>query len=119
MTDEPILYSVDDETKQLLTELLNLVEGLADLQMTDEATEELRILNRMVGERFDIEFSEIVVESDKDSDGNPRFTVKTYRSKDEEADERPSYLRLVSDNDLKGAPDGMPNDNDNNNNEQG
>ena len=109
----PLVYSVDDETKELLTELLNLVEGLADLQMTEEATEELRLLNRMVGERFGIEFSEIVVESDKDSEGNPRFTVKTYRSKDEEPEERPSYLRLVSDNDLKGAPDGMPNNNDN------
>lgn len=97
MTDEPILYSVDDETKQLLTELLNLVEGLADLQMTDEATEELRLLNRMVGERFDIEFSEIVVESDQDSDGNPRFTVRTYR--EPRAADKPSYLRLVSDND--------------------
>ena len=111
--DEPTIYSVDDETKGLLTELLNLVEGLADLQMTDESTEEMRLLNRMVGERFGIEFSEIVLESDKDSEGNPRFTGKTYRSKDEVADERPSYLRLVSDNDLKGTPDGMPNNNDN------
>ena len=109
----PLVYSVDDETKELLTELLNLVEGLADLQMTDESTEEMRLLNRMVGERFGIEFSEIVLESDKDSEGNPRFTVKTYRSKDEVADERPSYLRLVSDNDKKGTPDGMPNNNDN------
>ena len=111
--DTPILYSVDDETKGLLTELLNLVEGLSDLQMTDESTEELRLLNRLVGERFGIEFSEIVVESDKDSEGNPRFTVKTYRSKDEVADERPSYLRLVSDNDAKAPSDGASNNNDN------
>ena len=115
MTDDtkPMVYSVDDETKGLLTELLNLVEGLADLQMTDESTEEMRLLNRMVGERFGIEFSEIVLESDKDSEGNPRFTVKTYRSKDEVADERPSYLRLVSDNDAKAPSDGASNNNDN------
>ena len=110
---EPTIYSVDDETKGLLTELLNLVEGLADLQMTDESTEEMRLLNRMVGERFGIEFSEIVLESDKDSEGNPRFTVKTYRSKDEATDERPSYLRLVSDNDAKVPSDGASNNNDN------
>ena len=114
MTDDkgPMVYSVDDETKGLLTELLNLVEGLADLQMTDESTEEMRLLNRMVGERFGIEFSEIVLESDKDSEGNPRFTVKSYRDKVELADKRPSYLKLVSDNDVKGAPDGASNDDD-------
>ena len=67
-TDEPTVYSVDDDTKELLTELLNLIEGLADLQMTEESTAEMRLLNRMVGERFGIEFSEIVLESDKDSD---------------------------------------------------
>ena len=112
----PLVYSVDDETKELLTELLNLVEGLADLQMTEEATEELRLLNRMVGERFGIEFSEIVIESDKDGDGNPRFTVKAYREKDPFPREAGSHLRLVSDNDKKGAPDGVSNDP---NNEQG
>ena len=109
---EPTIYSVDDETKGLLTELLNLVEGLADLQMTDEATEELRLLNRDVGARFGIEFRDIVLESDEDSDGNPRFTVKSYRDKVELADKRPSYLKLVSDNDVKGAPDGASNDDD-------
>ena len=113
---EPTIYSVDDETKGLLTELLNLVEGLADLQMTDESTEEMRLLNRMVGERFGIEFSEIVLESDKDSEGNPRFTVKAYREKDLLPREAGSHLRLVSDNDKKGAPDGVSNDP---NNEQG
>ena len=95
---EPTIYSVDDETKGLLTELLNLVEGLADLQMTEESTDELRLLNRMVGERFGIEFSEIVLESDQDSEGNPRFTVKSYRE-EPRATDKPSYLRLVSDND--------------------
>lgn len=96
-TDEPTVYSVDDDTKELLTELLNLVEGLADLQMTDESTEEMRLLNREVGERFGIEFRNIVLESDEDSDGNPRFTVKT--SDDPSATKQPSYLRLVTDND--------------------
>ena len=115
MTDDkgPMVYSVDDETKEILTEFLNLIEGLADLQMTDEATEELRLLNRDVGARFGIEFRDIVLESDEDSDGNPRFTVKSYRSKDEATDERPSYLRLVSDNDAKAPSDGASNNNDN------
>ena len=114
MTDDtkPMVYSVDDETKGLLTELLNLVEGLADLQMTEESTDELRLLNRMVGERFGIEFSEIVVESDQDSDGNPRFTVMSYKEPSSRRD--PSeYLRLVSNRDLEGASDGVPK-NDNN-----
>ena len=108
----PTIYSVDDETKEILTEFLNLIEGLADLQMTDEATDELRLLNRDVGARFGIEFRDIVLESDADSDGNPRFTVKSYRDKEELADKRPSYLKLVSDNDSKGAPDGASNDED-------
>tara|TARA_B100000676_G_C17984925_1_gene791319 strand:- start:509 stop:856 length:348 start_codon:yes stop_codon:yes gene_type:complete len=106
----PMVYSVDDETKEILTEFLNLIEGLADLQMTDEATEELRLLNRDVGARFGIEFTDIVLESDQDSDGNPRFTVKSYRTKEELADKRPSYLRLVSDNDKQGASDGASDD---------
>ena len=114
MTDDkgPMVYSVDDETKEILTEFLNLIEGLADLQMTDEATEELRLLNRDVGARFGIEFRDIVLESDEDSDGNPRFTVKIYRDKVELAYKRPSYLKLVSDNYVKGAPDGASNDDD-------
>ena len=116
MADKPILYSIDDETKELLTEMLNLLEGLADLQMTDESTEEMRLLNRSVGERFGIEFSEIVIESDKDGDGNPRFTVKAYREKESSPREAGSHLRLVSDNDKKGVPDGVSNDP---NNEQG
>tara|TARA_Y100001978_G_scaffold202700_1_gene224742 strand:- start:914 stop:1159 length:246 start_codon:yes stop_codon:yes gene_type:complete len=78
--------------------------------MTDEATEELRLLNRDVGARFGIEFTDIVLESDQDSDGNPRFTVKSYRTKEELADKRPSYLRLVSDNDKQGASDGASDD---------
>ena len=53
-----------------------------------------------------------MLESDEDSDGNPRFTVKSYRDKVELADKRPSYLKLVSDNDSKGAPDGASNDDD-------
>ena len=114
MTDDtkPMVYSVDDETKGLLTELLNLVEGLADLQMTEESTDELRLLNRMVGERFGIEFSEIVLESDQDSEGNPRFTVKSYRE-EPKATDKPSYLRLVSDNDNPPkATDGASNNKD-------
>ena len=112
-TDEPILYSLDDDTKELLTELLHLVEGLADLQMTEESTAEMRLLNRMVGERFGIEFSEIVLESDKDSDGNPRFTVKTYR--DPSATNNRPNLKLVydKDNPSKVSEDGVTNNNDN------
>jgi len=112
MADKPILYSIDDETKELLTEMLNLLEGLADLQMTDESTEEMRLLNRSVGERFGIEFRDIVLESDQDSDGNPRFTVMSYKEPNLRRD--PSeYLRLVSNRDLEGASDGVPK-NDNN-----
>ena len=114
MTDDtkPMVYSVDDETKEILTEFLNLIEGLADLQMTDEATEELRLLNRDVGARFGIEFTDIVLESDQDSEGNPRFTVKTYREKPSATD-KPSYLRLVSDNDNPPkATDGASNNKD-------
>ena len=57
-----------------------------------------------------------MIESDKDGDGNPRFTVKAYREKDLLPREAGSHLRLVSDNDKKGAPDGVSNDP---NNEQG
>jgi len=52
-----------------------------------------------------------VVESDQDSDGNPRFTVRTYR--EPRATDKPSYLRLVSDNDNPPkATNGASNSND-------
>ena len=92
-------YEVDDDTKELLSALMNYIEMSADAQVDQETGYELRLLNQELGAKFNMELTEIVVEEFADADGNPSFTLKQNKVKDKkprsDAKAKASHLRLV------------------------
>lgn len=94
----PRVYHLDPETEQLLGEVLAYSEQQADCQIDEDASDHIRSLNRVVGERFGLEFTEVTIETDEDEEGNPRLTVKTNQhERNRERKKRDNILRLVSD----------------------
>lgn len=94
----PRVYHLDPETEQLLEEVLSLSETLADCQLDEDASDHIRTLNRVVGERFGLEFTEVTIETDEDEEGNPRLTVRTnHPERTKERKKRDNILKLVSD----------------------
>lgn len=96
--DPPRVYHLDPETEQLLGEVLSYSEAQADCQIDEDASDHIRNLNRVVGERFGLEFTEVTIETDEDEEGNPRLTVRTNQPKrTDKRKKRDNILRLVSD----------------------
>lgn len=97
--DPPRVYDLDPETEQLLGEVLSYSEQLADCQIDEDASDHIRSLNRVIGERFGLEFTEVTIETDEDEEGNPRLTVKTNTQKPEPpTQKRRTVLKLVREN---------------------
>ena len=97
--DPPRVYHLDPETEQLLGEVLSYSEQQADCQIDEDASDHIRSLNRRVGERFGLEFTEVTIETDEDEEGNPRLTVRTNSPKPEQpTQKRNTVLKLVREN---------------------
>ena len=60
--DDPIRYTIDDDTRELIEAVLNNSETLADCQWDADSADDIRSLNRELGERFGIEYSTINIE---------------------------------------------------------
>lgn len=112
----PRVYEVDTETQELLEEVLSYSEALADCQLDEEDRDYIRSLNRALGERFGLEYTEVYIETDEDAEGNPRLTVKTnHVERTTKRKKRDNILKLVSDNGDRvkdGAPELADNDDD-------
>jgi len=100
--DDPIRYTIDDDTRQLIEAVLNNSETLADCQWDADSADDIRLLNRELGERFGIEYHTINIEESEDGDGNLTLTIKEQREADDRGHFRP---KLVIDNDTDGFPD--------------
>lgn len=95
----PRVYDLDPETEELLGEVLSYSEQLADCQIDEDASDHIRSLNRSLGERFGLEFTEVTIETDEDEEGNPRLTVRTNSPKPERpTQKRDNILKLVREN---------------------
>ena len=92
-------YEVDDDTKELLSALMNYIEQFADAQVDQETGYELRLLNQELGKKFDMQLTEIDIEESYDADGNLSITLKQNNQQDEQprpgAKAKASHLRLV------------------------
>ena len=75
MADEPKpKYTVDDDTRVCLTELLSLAQRVVDLQYDDETADELEDYLVTVAEAFGIETTKMTVDV---SDDGRTYTVTT------------------------------------------
>tara|TARA_B100001559_G_C16294463_1_gene526670 strand:- start:109 stop:465 length:357 start_codon:yes stop_codon:yes gene_type:complete len=92
-------YEVDDETKELLSALMNYMEMFSDAQVDQETAYELRLLNQELGKKFGITLTEIDIEESVDAEGNLNITLKKNREQDgkpgSDAKAKASHLRLV------------------------
>ena len=100
--DDPIRYTIDTDTRELIEAVLNNSETLADCQWDADSADDIRLLNRELGERFGIEYHTINIEESEDGDGNLTLTIKEQREADDRGHFRP---KLVIDNDTDGFPD--------------
>jgi hypothetical protein len=88
--------SKKDEAAEILValgEALNLAASVAELQTTDEARAEIYELLDAIAAYYGIERTEIVVESDGDSD-----IMVRYANDDDGEEEQESYIKLAVDN---------------------
>lgn len=100
--DDPIRYTIDEDTIKLLGEVLSYSEQQADCQIDEDASDHIRLLNRELGERFGIEYTNLEIEESEDGDGNLTLTLKEQREADDRGHFRP---KLIVDNDTNGFPD--------------
>lgn len=91
--DEPT-YDVDEDTRDLLTEVLSLAQRVVDLQYDDETAEELESVCITVGRRFGIESHQMTV---TECDGG--YLVKPDKPDKPEA--KPRWTPTVISNDLE------------------
>ena len=88
-------YEVDEETKELLQEVLGLAQRVVDLQYDDEMGDILQDMLIEVSDRFDIQSSEVKVTVDEDG------TITAKIVSDEPTQSLPDTragIKLVSDN---------------------
>jgi len=88
-------YEVDEETKELLQEVLGLAQRVVDLQYDDEMGDILQDMLIEVSDRFDIQSSEVSVTVDEDG------TITAKIVADEPTQSLPDTragIKLVSDN---------------------
>lgn len=77
---EPPKYTVDEETRELLEAVLNMVAQTSTLQITEEGAEGLINLCDALAERFGIEGRDITIPEDTNPEGEPRV-VTVYETK--------------------------------------
>lgn len=98
--NNPPYYEIDLETREMLEAVLNLVGGVADLQMDDEAREDLYALGDDLATRFGVNAIKVTSEEATDEQGN-EITILRYA---DHADK--PKLSLVSNNDDPNKPAG-------------
>ena len=88
-------YEVDEDTKELLQEVLGLAQRVVDLQYDDEMGDVLQDMLIEVSDRFDIQSTEVKVTVDDDG------TITAKIVADEPTQSLPNTragIKLVSDN---------------------
>ena len=90
-------YEIDDDTRELLEEVLQLAQRVVDLQYDQEIEADLQLLLAETAERFGIRQTELIV--DDDGEGKITITVKT-----EPTEPTKPKLTIVADNDKPEGP---------------
>ena len=92
MTSEP-KYTLEEQDRKLVEEVLGLAQRLVDLQYDDETADELQSILTEVADMFAIECQEVHVTVDEDG----TITARTLEPEQPLPDTRRG-LKLVSDN---------------------
>lgn len=98
----------DDEleaaAKVALGETLNLAAQIAEMQMNDEARDDIYQLLDTVAEYYGVERTEVIIDDDEDGTVIVRYTRDDDEDDTDDAkkdNELPSYLTLAVNNDKK------------------
>ena len=92
-------YEIDDETRGLLEEVLQLAQRVVDLQYNDDTADDLQLILEETADRFGIRQTEVIVEDD----GAGKLTI-TLRADEEHAKPAKPTLTIVADNDKPEGP---------------
>lgn len=103
---DPPYYEIDQETRDMLEAVLNMIGGVADLQADDDSREDVYALGDELATRFGVPLVTVDAELGKTTDGE-EVTVLRYRSDNKSTAPK---LTVVSDNTDK--PVGPTPDND-------
>ena len=90
-------YEIDDDTRELLEEVLQLAQRVVDLQYNDAIAADLQLILDETAERFGIRQTELIV----DDDGAGKITITVMR--EPEPTTKPK-LTIVADNDKPEGP---------------
>ena len=91
-------YEIDDETRGLLEEVLQLAQRVVDLQYNDDIADDLQLILEETADRFGIRQTEVIVEDD----GAGKLTI-TLRAEEQPKPAKPT-LTIVADNDKPEGP---------------
>ena len=91
-------YEIDDETRGLLEEVLQLAQRVVDLQYNDDIADDLQTILEETADRFGIRQTEVIVEDD----GAGKLTI-TLRAEEQPKPAKPT-LTIVADNDKPEGP---------------
>ncbi len=91
---DPPYYELDVETRDMLESALNVLGGVADLQMDDDSREDMYALGDELATRFGVASIRVDATEGVDADGND-VVVLTYNKLTP-----PPKLTIVSNNDL-------------------
>tara|TARA_X000001036_G_C20055269_1_gene552637 strand:+ start:169 stop:510 length:342 start_codon:yes stop_codon:yes gene_type:complete len=106
---DPPYYEIDQETRDMLEAILNMIGGVADLQADDDSREDVYALGDEVATRFGVPLVKADAIPGKTVDGE-EVTVLRFRS--DSTEKSPPKLTVVSDNTDK-PRSGPPPENDN------
>lgn len=90
-------YEIDDDTRELLEEVLQLAQRVVDLQYNEAIEADLQLILDETAERFGIRQTQLIV--DDDGEGKITITVKS----EPEPTPKPK-LTIVADNDKPEGP---------------
>jgi len=91
--------------KEALGEVLNLAAQIAEMQLNEEARQDIYDLLDTVADHYGVERTEIHLSEEEDDEGNVviRYNSEHPQEQEEQEEERelPSYITLAVDNDKK------------------
>lgn len=92
---DPPYYEIDNETRDMLEAVLNMIGGVAELQADDDSREDIFALGDEIATRFGVPLVKLESHPGQTTDGEP-VTILRFRS--DKTEKSPPKLTVVSDN---------------------
>jgi hypothetical protein len=85
-------YTIDDDTRSLLEEVLQLAQRMVDLQYNDDVADDLQLILNETADRFGITTTELILEDN--GQGTVTITVKSEEPTQSLPDTRPKLVTV-------------------------